>query len=94
MDNFANIKHWAQFLKRVLGESSTVRIGCINSQLPEHEQRWGVYLAGPQLGEVAIYREAPTLCGAILLALQTYLDQQDRMFAAAKKMLHEIALRN
>lgn len=92
MENFANIKQWAHLLGRVFGETSTVRIhvDCDASNL----ERWGVYLAGPNIGEAAIYREGSTLGEAIMLALQCYLDQQERMLETAKKMLREIALRN
>lgn len=92
MENFVNIKQWKALLGRVFGEAATVRIQ-VNCDEANRE-RWGVYLAGPNIGEAAIYREGSTLGEAIILALQSYLDQQDRMVATAKRMLREIALKN
>lgn len=92
MENFVNIKQWKTLLGRVFGEAATVRIQ-VNCDEANRE-RWGVYLAGPNIGEAAIYREGSTLGEAIILALQSYLDQQDRMVATAKRMLREITLKN
>lgn len=92
MDNFANIKQWVQLLGRIFGEAATVKIhfNCDDA----NRQRWGVYLAGPNVGEVAIYREGSTLAEAIYLALESHLDRQERMVQTAKRMLKEITLRN
>lgn len=92
MENFANIKQWVHLLGRIFGEAATVRIQVDCDEA--NRERWGVYLAGPNIGEAAIYREGSTLSEAIFLALQSHLDRQNRMVATAKRMLKEITLRN
>jgi len=98
MENITNVRQWITLLGRIFGDSSTVRIQFIRQdEAPQNsaiDGCWSVYLAGPGIGEAAIYREATTLAEAIQLAMQTYMDQQDRMLAAARRMLQEITLRN
>ena len=92
MENFANIKQWVQLLGRIFGDKATVRIDVDCDEA--NRERWGVYLAGPNIGEAAIYRQGSTLGEAIFLALQSHMERQDRMVSAAKRMLKEITLRN